>query len=118
MATLTLARGRGNEVARYRRFRLSNPSSSDKTAFILLKRRFETLFNDDDIVYLSNVNAIKHGILATVAEDNADIQRADYHWNVCNALLDQEKSAYRGMVNPEMNLDPFGGSASRVVNML
>ncbi len=118
MATLTLARGRGNEVARYRRFRLSNPSEADRTAFVLLKRRFETLFNDDDIVYLSNVNAIKHGILATVAEDNADIQRADYHWNVCNALLDQEKSAYRGMAKPEMNIDPFGGSASRVVNVM
>lgn len=118
MATLTLAKGRGNEVARYRRFRLSNPSSLDKSVFVLLKRGFETLFNDDDIVYLSNVNAIKHGLLATVAEDNADVQRADYHWNVCNALLDQEKSAYRGMVKPEMNIEPFGGAASRVVNIL
>lgn len=118
MPTLTLAIGRGNEVARFRRFRVSNPASEEKTILLLLKRRFETLFKDTDTVYLSNINAIKHGILATIAEDNADIERAEYHWSVCNKLLDEEKSAYRGMVRPELNLDPFGGSAARVVNVM
>lgn len=117
LQTLTVGSGRGTEVARYRRFRINNETLQDRTVFMLLKRRFEVLMNQEDIVYLDNINALKHAILGTIAEDNADIERANYHWGVCNLLLDQEKDAHRGMVRPTLKLDPTGGSGYHVPNL-
>jgi hypothetical protein len=117
LQTLTVGSGRGTEVARYRRFRINNETLQDRIVFMLLKRRFEVLMNQDDIVYLDNINALKHSILGTIAEDNADIERANYHWGVCNLLLDQEKDAHRGMVRPTLKMDPTGQSGYRVPNL-
>lgn len=118
VATLKVGEGRGTEIARYRRFRINNETRQERIVFMLLKRRFEPLLNQDDIVYLDNINALKHSILGTIAEDNADIERANYHWGVCNLLLDQEKDAHRGMVRPTLKIDPTGGTGSRIPNIL
>lgn len=118
VATLKVGEGRGTEIARYRRFRINNETRQERVVFMLLKRRFEPLLNQDDIVYLDNINALKHSILGTIAEDNADIERANYHWGVCNLLLDQEKDAHRGMVRPTLKIDPTGGTGSRIPNIL
>lgn len=115
--TIRVGSGRGTEVARYRRFRINNETSSERVVYMLLKRRFETLLDQDDIVYLDNINALKHSILGTVAEDNADLERANYHWGVCNLLLDQEKDAHRGMVRPTLKIDPTGGSGYQIPNL-
>lgn len=117
-STLRVGAGRGTEIARYRRFRINNETSIERTVFMLLKRRFEILMAQDDIVYLDNINALKHSILGTIAEDNADIERANYHWGVCNLLLDQEKDAHRGMVRPTLKMDPTGETGSRIPNIL
>ncbi len=115
--TIKVGAGRGTEVARYRRFRINNETNKERTIFMLLKRRFENLLNQDDIVYLDNINALKHSILGTIAEDNADLERANYHWGVCQVLLDQEKDAHRGMVKPTLKIDPTGGSGYPIPNM-
>jgi hypothetical protein len=115
--TVKVGAGRGTEVARYRRFRINNETNKERTIFMLLKRRFENLLNQDDIVYLDNINALKHSILGTIAEDNADLERANYHWGVCQVLLDQEKDAHRGMVKPTLKIDPTGGSGYPIPNM-
>ena len=62
-------------------------------------------------------NAIKHGFLGCVAEDNADIERASYHWAICKQLLEEELDAYRGGAKPTLQFDP-SGSGSRVPNIL
>ena len=115
---LLLADGRGDDVARYRRFRLSNTNAASKTVYVLLKRRFEQLVSADDVVWLSDRNVIKHGLLASVAEDNADVERANYHWSVCNQLLEQEKDAHRGFVKPTLNIDFTGGAGHGIRNIL
>ena len=97
-----------NEVTRYRRYRISN--DEDKTIAIrcLLKRKFRSFTSSDDIVYLSSLPAIKHALLGNIAEDNADLERANYHWGVCRALLDEQLDASRGAAKPVVKFDPSG----------
>lgn len=111
--TYVLAEGRGDFVARYRRFRTSLPSNGEtQKVFLLLKRAFTPLMDDSDVVYLGNVNAIKCAILANTAEDNADIERSGYHWQVCRQLLDEEKDAYRGGARQIFTIDPNSGNGA------
>lgn len=109
---LVLAEGRGDQIFRYRRYRTRTPSNATQEIFLLLKRAFVPIMDESDIVYLGNVNAIKSGILATTAEDNADIERANYHWQVCKQLLEDEKDAYRGGARQTMRVDPYSGNGS------
>jgi len=109
----TLAEGRGDFVARYRRYRTKMPSNGDtQKVFLLLKRAFVPLMEETDIVYLGNVNAIKCAILATTAEDNADIERSGYHWQVCRQLLEEEKDASRGGARQVFTIDPYSGNGT------
>lgn len=111
--TYTLAEGRGDFVARYRRFRTSSPSNGDtQKVFLLLKRAFLPLMSESDVVYLGNINAIKCAILATTAEDNADIERSNYHWQVCRQLLEEEKDANRGAARQVFTIDPYSGNGT------
>ena len=109
---LVLAEGRGDQIFRYRRYRTKTPSSVTQEVFLLLKRAFVPIMDESDVVYLGNVNCIKHGILATTAEDNADIERANYHWQVCKQLLEDEKDAYRGAARQTMRVDPYSGTGT------
>lgn len=108
-----------NKVNSFRRYRLGNDISNTvkKTIRVLVKRKFKTLINSFDVVRPSNLNAIKHGLLGTVAEDNADLERANYHWSVCTQLLEEELDAYRGSAKPTVNFDPTG-SGSRIPNVM
>jgi hypothetical protein len=107
---IKLATIKGDGITRYRRFRLYNADGTVKSVKTLLKRAWQPVFNDDDVVYLGNLNAIKHGLLGMLAEDNADLQRAEYHWRVCEKLLNEEMDATRGAAKPKLRLKPDGGS--------
>ena len=109
---LVLAEGKGDQIFRYRRYRTRTPSNATQEIFLLLKRGFVPIMDESDVVYLGNVNCIKHGILATTAEDNADIERANYHWQVCKQLLEDEKDAYRGGARQTMRVDPYSGNGT------
>jgi len=106
----TLAEIKGDGVARYRRFRFHNSDSSVKNVKLLLKRAWEPVLTQDDIMYLGNLNAIKHGLLGMLAEDNADLERAQYHWTICRQLLDEELDATRGAAKPKVTLKPAGNN--------
>lgn len=115
---VSLAEGRGDEIARYRWYRFANPDAVDKHVVLLLKRKFNTILHSTDIVYLSNTNAIKHALLGIVAEDNADVERSAFHWGTCKQLLDDEKDAHNGMARPKVTLDPMGKSGHSIFNMM
>ena len=115
---IKLATGRGDMIAQYHRYRFSNPSHVDKYVNLLCKRGFQPLISEADLVHLGDLNAIKHGMLATIAEDNADVERANYHWSVCQGLLENELDAYRGAARPVVKMDPTLGSAYAVPNLL
>jgi hypothetical protein len=108
-----------NKVNAYRRYRMGNNASNTvkKTMRLLVKRSFKPLINSYDVVRPSNLNALKHGLLGSVAEDNADLERANYHWGVCKQLLEEEQDAYRGAAKPVIKFDP-SGSGSRIPNLM
>lgn len=115
--TLNLAEVQeANHISKFRRYRLSNSLGTTKDLRVLVKRSFNKLLNDTDPVYPSNLNAIKHAFLGSIAEDNADVERANYHWGVCLQLLQDELDSYRGSAKPVINLDP-SGSGTRIPNI-
>jgi hypothetical protein len=113
----SLATVRGDGIARYRRFRFANNSGATRVVRLLLKRSWETVLTEDDFIYLGNLNAIKHGLLGMIAEDNADLERAQYHWTICSQLLDAELDEARGAAKPKLRIMPSGVS-SRIPNIV
>jgi hypothetical protein len=109
-AVTTLAVVKGDGVVRYRRFRFENTNAAIKNVKLLLKRAWQPVQTQDDILYLGNLNAIKHGLLGMLAEDNADLERAQYHWNISRQLLEEELDATRGSAKPKLKINPSGAS--------
>ena len=107
--TTVATMGPGNGVARYRRYRV--PKAQTGTyAHILCKRRFMPVADDNDLVYISHTGALKHALLAVLAEDNADLERAEIHWGKCRQLLDEQLDQYRGPARPALDLQLYGDS--------
>jgi hypothetical protein len=100
--------GPDSGVTRYRRFRLNRATDDVTVVHVLCKRSFQPLSGSNDIVYVGNIGALKHGLLARIAEDSADIERAEYHWQRCSLLLEEEVNSSRGAALPRLNIDPFG----------
>jgi hypothetical protein len=110
--------GPNGGATRYRRFRLNRSTDGETTVHVLCKRAFRPLEDDDDICYVSNIGALKHGLLGRMAEDNADLERAEYHWQRCTKLLDEEAASAAGSALPRLSIDPFGtGGRSIMPNM-
>jgi hypothetical protein len=106
--------GPENMVSRYRRFRI--PAATDTTTVhVLVKRAFEPISRDEDLVYISNLAAIKHGLLALIAEDNADIERAQYHWTEAQKNMEFEMESARGSAIPNVQFDIMGIGSHSVI---
>lgn len=100
----------GSGVIRYRRFRVSD-AFTDTTVHLLLKRACPDNLVGSTIIHLGNLAALKHGLLGHLAENNADLQRAEYHWGVVEKLLDAELDAHRGSAKPKIMLNIWNNSA-------
>jgi hypothetical protein len=110
---------KGSGVTRYRRYRLNKSVDGSTIVHVLCKRAFIPIADNSDIIFVNNIGAIKHGLLARIAEDGADIERAEYHWGKCVALLEEEATSVRGAAMPRLNFDPFGtGGKSRIPTVL
>ena len=97
-----------NQVTRYRRYRISNDNSDTMQIRALLKRKFKKLLDTTDVVYVSSLNAIKHAMLGNTADENADLERANYHWAICRSLLEEQLDSYRGAAKPAVHFAPDG----------
>jgi hypothetical protein len=106
--TVIAAIPKGSGVIRYRRFRVSD-ADENTTIHLLCKRGVPSFIDDNTIIHLGNINAIKHALLGRIAEDAADVERATYHWSVATQLLDAELDAMRGSAKPVVKLDIWGG---------
>ena len=116
-AVASLSKGSG--VTRYRRYRLNRSVDGSTIVHVLCKRAFIPLVDGTDIVYVNNIGALKHGLLARIAEDGADIERAEYHWSKCVMLLEEEAASTRGAAMPRLNFDPYGtGGRSLIPTVL
>jgi len=106
-ATTVATVGPDTGVTRYRRFR--TPNTEDGSAVqVLCKRAFCPLLRDSDISPINNINAIKYGLLAVIAEDSYDVDRSDQMWARAVQLLEEEMSSIRGAAKPRATLDPHG----------
>lgn len=99
--------GPGNGVCRFRRYRVPQ-ATADSYVHVLCKRQFLPVEKDSDIVYINNIAALKHALLAIVAEDNADLERSEIHWGKCRQILDEQLDQYRGPARPSLNLQMNG----------
>jgi len=97
-----------------RRYRIGGVNS-DSTATFLMRRKYVHVSSSAHKVYVPNDNSIlKHALLGKLAEDNADVERAEYHWQTAQKLLDADLDSYRGMAKPRVHLAPEGvGGAVR-----
>jgi hypothetical protein len=112
-----IADGRHDEIAEYRRYRMDN-SPQNRTVSMLLKRRWLNVKDATDVVRLSDINVIKHGLLAIIAEDASDLDAAQFHWGECVKVLETQIAHYRGAIRPRINFDPTGTGAPVAVGML
>lgn len=106
-ATTVATVGPGDGVTRFRRYRVPS-AKSGSIAHVLCKRRFIPLQNEDDIVYIAQIGALKHALLAILAEDNADLERSEIHWSKCKQMLDEQLDQYRGPARPSLDLQMNG----------
>lgn len=93
--------------SRYRRFRIGN-TNSDSSAHMLLKRRWVDVDSESDLVYIPSKSILKHALLGKLSEDNADAQRAMYHWGVVRELLEADTDSYRAAAKPTLHIAPHG----------
>lgn len=104
-----------NQVTRYRRYRVSNADKKTISIRCLLKRKFTPLLTANDVVYISSLSAIKHALLGSIAETNADLERANYHWAVCQQVLDQQLDSHRGAAKPSIFFAADRGSTPNLM---
>jgi hypothetical protein len=96
----------GSGVLRFRRFRTPEKSTSC-TVHLLLKRDAPGYIDDNTVVHLGNIGAIKNAMLAIIDEDSADRARAKDSWAEVEKILDEELQAVMGSAKPTLKLD-FG----------
>ena len=106
LASINSSRG----SSRYRRFRVGNTDSSS-SAHMLLKRRWVDCDSNSDLVHIPSNAILKHALLGKLAEDNADVQRAQYHWGTVSQLLEADTDSYRGSAKPTLHIAPDGVGA-------
>ena len=95
---------------RYRRFRIGSTNTTSN-AHMLLKRRWIDVDSNTDLVHIPSNAIIKHALLGKLSEDNADIQRATYHWAIVSQLLEADMDSYRGSSKPALKIAPGGVGA-------
>jgi|TARA_R110000824_G_scaffold15119_6_gene63840 hypothetical protein len=110
MATIPVGTG----TLRFRRFRVAYGTTY---VHLLLKRVFPKFIDSSTEIFISNIGAIKHGLLAVISEDNSDLERAGRHWGQAAYLLDQELKSIMGAAKPSIRVDlSGGGSAAPIQN--
>lgn len=107
----------GSGVVRYRRFRTSMKDAAT-TVHLLLKRACPSDLTGDTIIHLGNLGAIKYGLLGLIAEDDADMDRADVYWGKAGQLLDQELLSVMGLAKPTLKIDLSGAGCATPIHNL
>ncbi len=104
-------------VLRTRRYRVGGGHPGDGIR-VLLKLKAPFLSSDSTIVRLGNTNALKHGLLAVIAEDAADLERAQYHWGECVRVFNEELGSITDGQQFTVNLDMTGFGHVGIPNVL
>ena len=78
---------------------------------MLLKRKWVDVDSTSDLVHMPSNAILKHALLGKLSEDNADIQRAQYHCGLVAQLLESDTDSYRGAAKPTLHIAPDGVGA-------
>lgn len=97
----------GTGVLRVRRFRCPTKPEGSQANF-LVKYACPQDLQDTTVVRLGNIGAIKNGLLALIAEDNADNDRANIHWGAAGKILDVELGAIKGAAKATLTVVDVG----------
>ena len=101
----------GSNVSEYRRYKVPQvpPDTTDEwRVTALVKKKFQEITSNTDLVYIDNINLLKHSFLAIVAEDNADLERSNFHWSQVNRQLQLELSQSRGGAKGQPQFEIWG----------
>ena len=91
-----------------RRYRVGNVSSDTKATLLLSRQWVDVGANDDGVYIPNDATIIKHALLGKLSEDNADIERAEYHWQTAQKLMEFDLDSYRGGARPKVHIAPEG----------
>ena len=75
---------------------------------MLLKRKWVDVDSTSDLVHMPSNAILKHALLGKLAEDNSDIERAQFHWGLVAQLLETDTDSYRGAARPNLKIAPNG----------
>jgi hypothetical protein len=95
-----------------RRYRIGGVNTSSQATF-LVKRKWVHVSAPTHKAFVPNDNSIvKHALLGKLGEDNADVQRAEYHWTTAQRLLEADIDSYRGGAKPVLQISPNGAGGT------
>jgi hypothetical protein len=114
--TFVISRGRLDELSESRRYRFANENSESKEVTILMKRKWVDVKGPLDVVHLSTMAVMKHALLGQVAENNSDLDAAEFHWSKCREHLENEAHQHRGGIRIKVNLDPTGNGGNPILH--
>ena len=110
----------GDGCSKYRRYecpQIPSDTTEEWTARCVVKRKFMPLTANSEFVLIDNINALKHGMLAVIAEDNADLDRADKHWANAIKILNEELYDCRGGVEEMPLIEPWGPGVRGIMSL-
>jgi hypothetical protein len=102
----------GSGVLRVRRFRTSSKTPETRI-HLLVKRACPKALMDETIVHLSNISALKQGLLGTLYDDAEDPDRAKTHWDDARGILDTELASFMGQAKPTLKFGDVGAGPIR-----
>ena len=69
---------------------------SNANVYCLARRAYVPVVDDADLFPFDSIGAMKMAILATLYEDENDVERAVEYWSAANLELEAESLEYRG----------------------
>ena len=99
-----------------RKYRISPVNSITKATFLMRRKWVHVSLSSHKAFVPNDKSVIKHALLGKLAEDNADVERAEYHWQTAQKLIDADLDSYRGGASPRPYIAP-SGPGGRVVGM-
>ena len=94
----------GYTGAANRAYRLAFSSDITKASFLLRRKYIPVSASVANLYVPNDDTVIKHGLLGKLAEDNADLQRSEYHWQTAQKLLDADIEAYMGGIRSKFHI--------------
>lgn len=85
-----------------RRYRMPNGVTDANRVTALLKKRWNNVYEDGDLIPIRPISAIKAGILAVNYENNNAINEAQAKWQEFEQLLMRDDKEFEGVKNLKM----------------